>query len=238
MATWIAHLRIAENMIGWIPDLDEERFAVGNIAPDSGIPDEKWQKFTPPAHVSHFGIEGNYKEGLADLNFFRAYVFPLRPEPEKSLFSFRLGYFFHLVTDNLWNNKIGIPTEERWAVEFAADKDFIWEVKKDWYGLDHIYVRDHPKSLFWRVFLQAQPETGGLDFLLFEGIKQRVEYIQEFYQRCDEKIKAYYSRPFIYLSKEEMDRFVADTSEDLKRIFDRIWVVGTALNGYRSALEL
>jgi len=35
MATWITHLRIAENLLDLLPTLDPERFAVGNIAPDS-----------------------------------------------------------------------------------------------------------------------------------------------------------------------------------------------------------
>ena len=45
MASWIVHLRIAENLLGFIPDLEPARFAVGNIAPDSWMPDEKWENF-------------------------------------------------------------------------------------------------------------------------------------------------------------------------------------------------
>ena len=41
MATWIAHLRIAENLLELIPNLDAGQFAIGNIAPDAGIPDER-----------------------------------------------------------------------------------------------------------------------------------------------------------------------------------------------------
>jgi hypothetical protein len=47
MATWIIHLRIAENLIGLVPGLVEQEFVIGNIAPDSGIQDEKWEKYTP-----------------------------------------------------------------------------------------------------------------------------------------------------------------------------------------------
>jgi hypothetical protein len=56
MASWIVHLRLAENLLGLIPDRLAERsrrslepasFAVGNIAPDSGMPDEKWEKSNP-----------------------------------------------------------------------------------------------------------------------------------------------------------------------------------------------
>jgi energy-converting hydrogenase Eha subunit F len=40
MATWIAHLRLAENLLEKIEGLDAAWFAIGSIAPDSGIPDE------------------------------------------------------------------------------------------------------------------------------------------------------------------------------------------------------
>ena len=35
MATWIAHLRIAENLLGAISAPDATQFATGSIAPDS-----------------------------------------------------------------------------------------------------------------------------------------------------------------------------------------------------------
>lgn len=54
MAIWIAHLRLAENLLARIPNLDEAQFAIGNIAPDSGVPDEKWEHFDPPKEVTHF----------------------------------------------------------------------------------------------------------------------------------------------------------------------------------------
>ena len=195
MASWIVHLRIAENLLGLFPDLDPARCAVGNIAPDSGIPDEKWETFTPPTEVTHFGnFPGAYRS-LADMEFYRQYLLPLRGNGSTNPASFRIGYFFHLITDNLWSREIGIPTLKRYSAEFSADKDFIWEVKKDWYGLDFIYVRDHPDSLFWRVFLTATPETGDLDFLLPEGVRRNVEHIQQYYQRTDAEIQALYERP-------------------------------------------
>jgi hypothetical protein len=47
------HLRLAENLLEMIDGLDGRSFAIGNIAPDSGIPDEKWESFEPPKEVSH-----------------------------------------------------------------------------------------------------------------------------------------------------------------------------------------
>lgn len=41
MATWIVHLRLTENLLELIEGLDAAQFAVGNIAPAPGVPDEK-----------------------------------------------------------------------------------------------------------------------------------------------------------------------------------------------------
>lgn len=42
MASWMVHLRIADKLLGRISDLDESAFVLGNIAPDSGVPNEDW----------------------------------------------------------------------------------------------------------------------------------------------------------------------------------------------------
>jgi hypothetical protein len=54
MATWIVNLRIAEHILSKIDYLDADYFVIGNVAPDSGIPDENWETFDPPPEVTHF----------------------------------------------------------------------------------------------------------------------------------------------------------------------------------------
>jgi len=238
MASWIVHLRIAENLLQLIDGLEAGKFAVGNIAPDSGIPDEKWEKFSPDPSVTHFVDVSSAYRKLADMEFYRRYLLPLRGSTDTALVSFQMGYFFHLITDNLWSEKIGVPTMQRLSAEFAADKDFIWEVKKDWYGLDYIYIRDHPNCLFWRVFLDAKPETGGLEFLPLEAVRQRVAYIQQYYQHTEEEVKKAYNRPYVYLSGPEMDRFVDESTRQLSRIYQQLWISGAPTDGEISALDL
>jgi len=240
MATWIAHLRLAENLLEKIEGLDAACFAVGSIAPDSGIPDENWENFTPPPEVSHFAAapdDAGWMQ-LADLEFYRRYLALNRPDDNQGRFSFLLGYFFHLVTDNLWNNQINRPTKAQFAAQFEADPKFVWEVKGDWYGLDHIYVRDRPESLFWRVFLGCEYTDEYLDFMPAEAVQQRIDYIKTKYQRRDEKVQALYERPYIYLSQAEMDRFVEETTQQLYRIYQLLWEEGVDTSDFSSALEL
>jgi hypothetical protein len=237
MATWLAHLRIAENLLERIPGLDPGQFAIGNIAPDSGIPDEKWEKFTPPPEVTHFMRSRSVHKDIADLDFYRGYLAEISPG-DRGCYSFRLGYFFHLITDNLWTLEVGKPTTERYTEQFAADKSFIWEVKRDWYGLDHIYVREHPESLYWRDFLDAQPVSAELDFLPPQALPRQLGHIKSFYQRDDDEIKAMLSRPMIYLSRSAMDQFVEDAAERILRIYNILWPSPPDLDGKFSALEL
>jgi hypothetical protein len=238
MATWITHLRIAEDLLNQIPGLDAEKFSLGSVGPDSGKPDEKWEKFTPDTAITHFGGYGNTGRELADLEFYRRYLLPLRCTPDPDLVSFRLGYFSHLITDNLWSEKIGRPTQRRWAEQFAADRDFIWEVKKDWYGLDFLHVRDHPESLFWRVFRAARPYAGGLEFLVPESLAWSVDHIQRYYLKNGEEIQALYDRPYIYLTQAEVDCFVDETTRTLSRIYQHVWIDGATTDGLLSVLDL
>src|SRR5690349_18792534 len=98
MATWIAHLRLAENLLERIPNLDEAQFAIGNLAPDSGLPDEKWEHFDPPKEVTHFLRNGTSESDIHDLEFYRKYLADVSAQ-EVGRFSLRLGYFFHLLAD-------------------------------------------------------------------------------------------------------------------------------------------
>lgn len=237
MATWIVHLRIAENLLAVIPALDPAQFAIGNVAPDSGIPDEKWEKFEPPPQVTHFKRSDSVHKDLADLDFYRSYLLGFPPR-EAARFSFRLGYFFHLITDNLWSIHIGKPTMEKYKEQFAADKDFIWEVKEDWYGLDHIYVRSHPECLFWRVLLEAEPEGADLDFLPAQALAHQLKHIKSYYRRRDEHTDQMCARPMMYLSRERVEEFISDATGRIQRIHDVLWSGSAALEGHYSSLDL
>ena len=243
MASWIVHLRIAEILLQMVDGLDAHYFAIGNIAPDSGIPDENWENFDPPAHVLHFQAADATTRQIADLDFYRRHLAPHfapgAPVPEDvRQISFLWGYFFHLVTDNLWAHEIGRPTKARFAVEFEADPKFIWQVKRDWYGLDFAYVRSHPDSVFWRVFLKGTYDEDYLDFLPQKAVQLRIDYIQTFYQRTDERIEQWYiERPNLYLSEQEMNRFVEGNARRLSQLFTTLRE-GIDTTAFSSSLDL
>lgn len=151
MASWMVHLRLAENLLEKIEGLVPDQFAIGNIAPDSGIPDEKWENFTPPGKVTHFHAPEGASYWSRDLDFYRGYLAGQAwPGDDAPRFSFLLGYFFHLVTDNLWGQAIAATAQERFAEQFEADPGFALEVKRDWYGLDFLRARPPRRALLAR----------------------------------------------------------------------------------------
>jgi len=54
MATWIAHMRIAEYFMDNYASLNNTAFLVGNIGPDCGVPNNDWSQFTPDGNITHW----------------------------------------------------------------------------------------------------------------------------------------------------------------------------------------
>src|SRR5689334_3843633 len=102
MGTWICHLRIAEKLLPHFPELDRVAFTFGNLAPDSGIPNETWTVFDPPKEVTHFMEKGEAEDRIRDLDYHREYVSNMVPNENIQQYSFRFGYFTHLICDILW----------------------------------------------------------------------------------------------------------------------------------------
>ncbi len=237
MGTWLSHLRIAEILLAQIGGLDEEMVAIGSIGPDSGLPDEKWESFDPPKEVSHFHYLDD-RSDCADLDFYRRYLSGVSPA-EAPRFSFLLAYFFHLVTDNLWLEQIWRPHKARHAAWFKQDPTtFNQATKRDWYGLDFLYLRDHPGSFFHRVFLDAEYDQNYLDFMSPSAFAHQLGYIKTFYRRTDEAVQALYTRPYDYLSRDQMDRFVAEASADLVAIYQQLFHDGLAVADRPTSLAL
>ena len=222
MGTWICHLRIAEKMLIELPELDEVAFAFGNLAPDSGLPNADWTQFDPPKDVTHFLRPGEVNEGLIDdLRFYRQHLADLRPNHDRTRHSFALGYFAHLLCDNLWARRIVGPSQHAYADLFARRGENGWgDLKDDWYGLDQRFVRDQRDCLFWRVFLPAPNPPPYLPFIPEAALHQRLDYIRKFYSQPDPAWVL--DRPYPYLNEATMTRFVDDATSAILEIYSNI----------------
>lgn len=221
MGTWITHLRIAEKLLEDFPDLDKTTFAFGNLSPDSGIPNADWTEFDPPREITHFVDKGEEEQEIHDLVYYRQYLANIQPEDDIKLYSFRLGYFFHLICDILWARRIVVASKQQFKSLFETDrKKAVSLVKDDWYGLDQLYVRDHPGHIFWRVIMTQSFPPSYLPFVQQKALHHQYNHIRKFYSEQEDKW--FLSIPYHYLSEATMTRFIDDCTRAILIIHQRI----------------
>ena len=98
--------------------------------------------------------------------------------------------------------------EPVYAADLAKDEGFIGTVKKDWYGQDHVYLQEHPESVFFGIFSKIESfENVFLDYFPQDAFIRQIQHITNFYLTGEEDK----NRDFPYLSKKEMDRFLEET---------------------------
>lgn len=219
MASWMVHLRIADKLLDLIPDLSPIEFIVGNIAPDSGVPNEDWTKFTPSTKVSHYRSDSGTVVGK-QINI-SAYVEKyFTPQQQKTYsdrqYTFYLGYLTHLLTDILWAEKIARPSFQKHIGENASVKHpLVQTIKDDWYDLDFKYLRDHPGFRAFRVYLGS---VGFVNDFMEEfspdAFDNRRQYITSFYLEGKDNL----DREYHYLTEAEMDTFVDEATTELSRL--------------------
>lgn len=236
MGTWISHLRVAEKLMEHFTELDKVTFAFGNLSPDSGMPNTDWTQFDPPKEVTHFLRKGEGEHAIHDLIFYKEYLANIKPEEDIKLYSFRLGYFFHLICDIMWASRIGAATKRDFKELFDANpKDAIWIVKDDWYGLDQLYVRDHPESLFWRVIIPSPDPPSYLPFIKNQALHHQYAHIRKYYGQQEDQW--FLSLPYQYLNESTMSRMVNDIIEAILIVHEKVLSLKN-LDGLYSSVSL
>jgi hypothetical protein len=216
MATWITHLRVAENILNKGYDLETKAFAVGNIGPDSGVPNEDWSSFNPSRGITHWLDDAKEISAKA---FYDKYIDNTALRQDKAYFSFILGYYVHLLTDIEWSKLTDVKKLNPLYKEgFGKDPKFIWTIKKDWYGLDFLYLENNPKSLFFTTFKDILEVPDYLDYYPQGAFTKQVKYITDYYLGENEETK----ENFIYLNKNEMDDFVVNATQTIITILENV----------------
>lgn len=213
MASWIVHLRVADALLDRISNLSPTDFVVGNIAPDSGVPNEDWSVFTPNTNVSHFKRNnGGIGKDICIEDFLAQYS-PAFYANDIKAYSFYLGYLTHLLTDMQWSDKIARPKIAQFAPATPeAQTALIWEMKEDWYDLDFLYLQEHPHFRSFHIYKNAVGfRNEYMDIFSPDAFDNRRKYIVDFYSQ----IKKGLDREYPYLSKSEMDHFVEDCTASL-----------------------
>ena len=221
MGTWICHLRITEKLLDHFPELDKVTFTFGNLAPDSGIPNETWTEFDPPKEVTHFLEKGEGEDKVRDLVYYREYLSKITPQDDILKYSFRLGYFTHLISDYLWMKYLGSTTKDAFREMIAEDELKAWgKIKDDWYGLDQLYNRAHPENLFWQVVHKTPNPPSYLPFVDEKALHTQYDHIRKFYGEPEPEW--FIERKYPFLNESTMTRIVEDTVKATLIVIEKI----------------
>jgi len=210
LATWVTHFRIAEELLKTGHPVSKIDFLVGNIGPDCGLIGEDG-KPTPPKKITHFEMEGKINSD----SFYHQY---LSNEKESSInkFSYYLGYYIHLVTDEKWIEFTDQKKKEEVFEEILNTPEYTPLVKKDWYGLDFLYLKNHKDNIFWTEFQHITDFPEYLEFFPQGQTVEQIRNITNFYYNNtindDHK--------FIYLTLNEVDKFVENTVQVVKELIN------------------
>ena len=210
MASWMIHLRIADLLSDRIGNLSAEEFIMGNIAPDSGVPNEDWSQFTPSTAVSHFRRDNGTGKKKIDIDSFVSQYFTEKVRSNYGIktYSFFLGYLTHLLTDCLWSDKIAHPVLSPYLA--TGDRQMIAKVKEDWYDLDYLYLRDHPDFRGFKIYKDIDSFPNAyMDIFSVDAFDNRRAYIVGFYEQANDNL----NREYPYLAKEDADRFVEEATD-------------------------
>lgn len=216
MATWITHLRVAEATSGYIPGIDFLQYVTGNVSPDCGYGEkDSLGDFTPPPAVTHWTKSGR-KADIDARSFFEKYI---EGKPINKAFSFYLGYYVHLLTDIKWGREIYMPTRLDYKEEYEKNPDFLRIIKKDWYGIDHQYLRDHPGFKAFKEFAKKEEVADYLPYYEKGQLTKQTRFIADFYLNFDGDIPKSYR----YLTEARVERFVNEMSEEIRANFASIF---------------
>ncbi len=203
MATWLAHLRVADILLDKF-SLPEREFLAGNIAPDCGVPVSGG--FDPPKEITHWTSSG---KGHCDFErFYREMLSEKLYDSDTR--AFLLGYFCHLMADVLWVRLINEPCKEKhWALYSADREEYYRRVKPEWYANDHLYLRRHPDNRAFGIFCGIREfPVNCIPYYKPDNVEKQIHYIQRFYLNPPE-----YSEQFAYLTPQTADSWVRTAAQ-------------------------
>ena len=181
MATWIVHLRVAENVCRALKNVDETAFYVGTLAPDSGRMVDSFT-YLPPKDVSHWKREGvSFEQRFEDnAEFYKKYAENETDLYKKSLY---IGYYVHILTDTLFVRDVIRPFIEKNGRPFwRANID---KIRAGWYELDFRFVEANPgyRPLGIISAVDQFPNVY-FDYFAENDITERIRFAANLYANC------------------------------------------------------
>ncbi|WP_456274817.1 zinc dependent phospholipase C family protein [Bacillus sp. AK031] len=211
MATWVTHFRITEELLKIGLSVSKIDFLVGNIGPDCGLIGEDGRP-VPPKEVTHCKIDGKINSESFYDKYLRDQFESFSPRS-----SYLLGYYIHLVTDEEWLVLLNEKKKEKVYQDILMTPEYARTVKKDWYGLDFLYLKNHKDNIFWTDFQHITDFPEYLDFFPECQTLIQIRNITEFYRSstiADD-------HEFIYLTAVEVDDFIEGTVQKVRELLGK-----------------
>jgi hypothetical protein len=211
MATWVTHLRLAESLLNAGLALAVDPFLVGSVAPDSGVPKADMSGYEPLKKVTHWH---NAKGDVDAEAYYRRYLAVAGLTDDAR--AFHIGYYLHLLADVEWDRTLWQPKKQTpLYLKALADMDgLVHEIKKDWYGLDFLYLQAHPECIYYERFRYLNDVPDYLDYLAPGLLTDSIQKILAYYRVPTFELQ----RPYSYLSQAEIDAYVELMLDVAKRV--------------------
>lgn len=253
MASWMIHFRVADALLraGVLGDLSPkaaEAFALGNVAPDSGMPAPGGRGYVPVKTVSHFmrrfeGVPAGENPERCDPSLFaREWLIPALEGDDPVAAAFYLGYLCHLVTDNAWVRDFIYPAKMKFAhlrlVDGVETREgvarFYAFLKKDWYDMDFLFVKHNPDLPAYQLFLGAEDVANRfLPFFPAEAFEVKRCEIREFYRSGAANVE----ERTIYISDQEAEAFIQAVGAELLESFGDLFASVRSKLTFHSQIE-
>lgn len=215
-------MRIADEVLKQLPELDRVSFCMGSIAPDCNVENEDWTAFTPPREVTHW-MTGDQKLSADYEGFYARYLQDPSLSCEER--SFYWGYLAHLMTDvsffcfihsprrtaACWQRICAVPALRRQAQGQLQT----WESLKQIFGkkrvfagmlaMENEYLYTHPETAYLTVLQTVRDFPDYLDFLPKGAIIRKIGIMGSVPARHAGTIDQ------LFFTRKEMDHYIADT---------------------------
>ena len=215
MASWMIHLRVAQELLEKTNLECVTEFIMGNIAPDSGVPSEDGTNYIPSNTVSHYNqVDENGIKGVHEERFIASFLTEeQRKKYTKEQYTFYFGYLTHLLTDKLWAREIVYSAKAQMEDLFQNNNAEFWRfVKHDWYDLDFLYLRKNPDFKAFQIYENTTEfKNTYLEFFAEDAFEKRRGFITGFYHDGVEKVE----EREMYISAEQLDAFVSDAVDEI-----------------------
>lgn len=211
MASWVTHLRIADELLDTVDYVHQLHFIVGNIAPDAGEPNEDGSEFKPPTSISHWKLEGIPHSRRSE-KFKEEY---LKSTIETNATAFYLGYYVHLLTDYIWVRDIYPLLERQFGLGFDYNTSLMQKIKRNMFEIDCIYLKKHPNFNAFSTLIKIKTYPNVyLKYFQREAFEKKIVYIKNYYSNYHSEINEI-TENHSYIGERNVNNFVIDAKNEI-----------------------